>query len=148
MSAADIRQQIGRDTWDSYFKFTVIRDPFDKMVSGYFFSEKPQGSEQQLVDGFRDWVRNGGEIIDRHTYTIGGDICMDYFIRYEALEQGIQHVCNELSIPFSADQLPQLKTGFRQREVPLSAFYDAHTRTLVEAKFAFELEQFGYNAPV
>ena len=43
MSCEVIRAQLGASRWDDYFKFAVIRDPFDKLLSGYFFQQRPQG---------------------------------------------------------------------------------------------------------
>ena len=36
MPAELIRNRIGEDIWNEYFKFTVIRNPFDKLVSGFY----------------------------------------------------------------------------------------------------------------
>jgi hypothetical protein len=42
MSAIEIRNNIGKAIWDSYFKFCVIRNPFDKLVSRFFFLRNEQ----------------------------------------------------------------------------------------------------------
>ena len=148
MAAEKIRDAVGPEVWDSYFKFSVIRNPFDKLVSGFFFAEKESGSAAELIAGFRAWVKSGGEIIDRHTYTIDGALCLDYFIRYENLEAGIHEVCDVLGIPFEADRLPRLKAAFRQRDIPLADFYDEETTEIVRTKYAFELAQFNYHSPL
>lgn len=147
MPARAIRDGIGQQRWDSYFKFAVIRNPFDKLVSGYFFACRPEGDKGALIDGFRQWVLGGGEIMDRHTYTIDGEICLDFFIRFEALEQGLQSVCSRLSLPWEPSRLRALKTQFRQREIRLDEFYDAATAAVVEEKYAMELAHFGYGLP-
>jgi hypothetical protein len=147
MAAVDIRRLLGDDTWDSYFKFAVIRDPFDKLLSGYFFSRRPAGTDEELVRGFRDWVKSGGAIIDRHTYTIDGELCLDYFIRYEALEEGIREVCGRLGLELDLQRLPRLKDGFRQRHIPLAAYYDEETSRIASELYAFELQAFGYHSP-
>ncbi len=147
MPAAAIRAGIGEERWERYFKFAVIRNPFDKLVSGYFFACRPSGGAEELVSGFRQWVMEGGEIMDRHTYTIGGELCLDFFIRYERLTEDLAVVCDRLEIPFRPEQLPVLKAGFRRREVALPAFYDDRTRRIVERKYAFELDRFDYRFP-
>jgi hypothetical protein len=147
MPASRIRELVGDATWYDYFKFAVIRDPFDKLVSGYYFSHRHAGLPADPVTGFRRWIAGGGEIMDRHTYTIGGELCMDYFIRYESLSDGVAEVCRRLKLPFTADDLPRLKSGFRNREIPLADFYDDQTAAMVEDRYAFELECFGYSRP-
>jgi len=148
MSCAAIRAQLGASIWDRYFKFAVIRDPFDKLLSGYFFQQRPQGSAGELVEGFRSWVRAGGAIVDRHTYTLEGEVCMDFFIRFERLEEGVEAVCRRLGVPFDAQRLPRLKADFRERSIPLREFYDRETRDRAAEIYAFELDYFGYRPPV
>jgi hypothetical protein len=148
MPCTAIREQLGEALWDAYFKFAVIRDPFDKLLSGYFFQQRPEGSTKELVEGFRRWVREGGSIIDRHTYTLGGEVCMDYFIRYERLDEGVQTVCRRLGVPFDAARLPRLKAGFRERSIPLVEFYDRETVDRAMELYAFELDYFGYRPPL
>jgi hypothetical protein len=147
MSCEMIRDALGADLWDRYFKFAVIRNPFDKLLSGYFFEQRPQGSREELIAGFRRWVREGGAIVDRHTYTLEGEVCMDYFIRYEQLQQGVAEVCRRLDEPFEAERLPNLKAQFRERSVPLEAFYDPETRDRAAHIYAFEMDYFGYRPP-
>jgi len=36
MSCKCIYDQVGCDIWNRYFKFTVVRNPFDKVISGFF----------------------------------------------------------------------------------------------------------------
>lgn len=173
MSALEIRNKIGNSIWNSYFKFCVIRNPFDKLISGFFFVEEQKrqrsfsqnlksrakkimgkGAPIDCIQGedsitrFRSWLRNGGSIIDRDRYLIKGDICVDYFIRYEELENGIQHVCNVLNIPFEPERIPRLKSGLRNGEIPLRDFYDDQTIAIVMRLYEFEIDKFGYSVPV
>ncbi|HWO40244.1 MAG TPA: sulfotransferase family 2 domain-containing protein [Candidatus Eisenbacteria bacterium] len=173
MPAREIRQAVGDQVWRSYFKFCVIRNPFDKLVSAFYFLEDRQRNSQtktltwkdQLkrlyknpdpiacitgtdpVERFRSWIRAGGSIIDRNKYTIDGQICVDYFIRFEDLAAGVKHVCSELDIPFEPRKIPRLKTGIRRTEIPLRDYYDAATIAIVKRIYKFELETFGYSEP-
>lgn len=38
MSATQIKPLLDSSVWDGYFKFSVIRNPFDLIVSSYFFN--------------------------------------------------------------------------------------------------------------
>jgi hypothetical protein len=143
MPAVDIKQKVGNQVWDSYYKFCVVRDPFDKLVSAFYFSERDSDGS---VKNFRKWLLNT-KFVDRYAYLIDGEICMDYFIRYESLYDGVKHICTELNIPFDFSKVPQLKTKFRNREIPLYDFYDADSIELVKKLYRFELDYFGYCAP-
>ena len=48
MSAYNIRKQLGQELWDKYFKFTVVRNPFDKLLSGYFMFNRAQRGNRYL----------------------------------------------------------------------------------------------------
>src|ERR1044071_3613051 len=37
MPAAEIKGYLGDEIWNSYFKFCVVRNPFDQMVSAFHF---------------------------------------------------------------------------------------------------------------
>jgi Sulfotransferase family len=164
MPAALIQRQLGKDVWDEYFKFCVVRNPFDKVVSAFHFAEAqksdPVAGEKRrtrtksladtvhrfpIKERFRSWILEGSFPMDRGAYTIDGKICMDYFIRYEDMENGVKHVCQVLEIPFEPERIPNLKTGFRPRGLSLRDYYSPETIKLVVEQYAFEFNNFGYS---
>jgi Sulfotransferase family len=164
MPAATIQRQLGKAIWDEYFKFCVVRNPFDKLVSAFHFAEaQKSGSEageklrtrvkttgnfshqRPVEERFRSWLLQGTFPMDRAAYTIDGKICMDYFIRYEEIEDGVKHVCEVLEIPFEPERIPSLKTGFRPRDLSLRDYYSPETIQLVVERYAFEFSNFGYS---
>ena len=34
-TALETREHYGKEKWDSYFKFSIVRNPFDRLVSAY-----------------------------------------------------------------------------------------------------------------
>lgn len=164
MSAEAIRKQLGPSLWDKYFKFCVIRNPFDKLVSTFYFHEYNKRGLPKLkaqlerwfkgtremndVEKFRAWIIKGRISDDRDKYTIQGEVCVDYFIRYENLEAGIQHVCEVLGLPFEPERIPRLKAGIRPTGRSLRDYYDSRTIEIIAKKFDFEFKYFGYpNTP-
>jgi len=155
MAAKQIRQQVGEQVWNSYFKFCVIRDPFDKMVSAFHFFTKERQADGtvaapaagDLKKRFRDWLTAGKIPYDGEKYLIDGRICVDYFIRYEDMQGGIRHVCKTLDIPFQPEGLMRLKSGIRPTDVPLHEYYDADSIKIVSKLYQFELKHFGYAPP-
>ena len=87
-------------------------------------------------------------MLDRNKYLINGDICIDFFIRYKDLENGIKHVCDKLGIAFEPENIPLLKSGTRNNQFSLSEFYDPETINIVNKLYEFELNYFGYTAPL
>ncbi|MFG6094983.1 sulfotransferase family 2 domain-containing protein [Leptothoe sp. ISB3NOV94-8A] len=172
MPAKEIFDLIGQNTWERYYKFTVVRNPFDKLISGFFMYEKRKKNYSVIqktkalskrildlgnpidrvkgettIERFRSWIQKGGEIPDRDKYLIDGQECIDYYVRFEELHEGIKHVCNYLSIPFEPARIPQMKKGIRDNKMNVQDFYDNKTRQIVEKKYAWELERFGYVFP-
>ncbi len=89
--------------------------------------------------------REGGEIIDRDKYLINGEECIDYFIRFENLHEGIKHVCEHLSIPFEPARIPEFHKGIRDCTIPIREYYNHETEQIVRKKYAWELNRFGYD---
>tara|TARA_B100001059_G_C17787283_1_gene557909 strand:+ start:169 stop:894 length:726 start_codon:yes stop_codon:yes gene_type:complete len=173
MSAKEIRDQIGREIWDDYYKFTVIRNPFDKLVSLFYWLEKRKQNGYSIsrkgrslitrltgignafdrvsgntdIEKFRSWIRLGGTVNDQGTYLIDQQECLDYYIRFEDLDGGIRDVCRHLSIEFDSGDLPKFKTGLRKNDRSIREFYDSETEDLVRKMFGWELDQFGYEMP-
>lgn len=163
MPAALIKQQVGDEVWKRYFKFCVIRDPFDQAISRFHFqrsrSEAAAVIPRDLSDGaakspidpelkaqFKAWLLRQ-RFRDRDRYTIESEICVDYFIRYESLEEGIKQVCATIGVPFEAEKIPRLKAGLRP-EYPVAEYYDRETIAFVANACRFELKHFGYRPPM
>lgn len=157
MPASKIMDLVGRDIWQSYFKFCVIRNPFDKLVSAFHhfkarglisLEEFPNVTADE--EQFKLWIsENDGarSVLDRDKYVIDNKICCDYFIRYEELEAGIKHVCDSIGIEFHLAKLMKLKSQFRPQNRSLKNYYDSYTKNIVQEVFNFELNEFQYELP-
>ena len=169
MSAYNIRKHLGSDMWDEYLKFTVVRNPFEKLVSGFFMFQKDKISAGNEVKCFRTWLRNFGTLvmnnidlvkaqhiphyvkpielalIDRDKYLINGKTCVDYFIRYESLVSDIDFVCKQVGIHFETCELPEFKKGIRHHKIPVQEYYDAQCIDLVLELYAWEISRFCYS---
>ena len=131
-------------------KFTVVRNPFDKVVSAYFFANRDKSSMSfaEAVADFEQWLRTSADAIfkDREVFSIDGEIVADAIIRYETLQDDFSAVCEKLSI--APPPLGRFKGGFRHfRDMPVSAFYSPEATAIVEDMYAFELDIFGYRMP-
>lgn len=154
MSAKTIRDLIGLDIWEHYFKFTVVRNPFDKLISGFFMFENQAlnrgiliNKEKTEVERFREWVQNRDVFVDRDKYLIDGQECVDFFIHFENLYEDIKYLSDRLAISFEPSRLPQFKKGIRHHRIPIQDYYDHETEQLVRHIYEWELKRFGYDLP-
>ena len=150
MSAARIREQIGNHIWSHYLKFCVIRNPFDKLISAfYYFGDQNQNEPFDLRshrEQFRAWLSDRNRTpIDRNKYLIDGEIVMDSWIRFEFLHDDMERICGTMGVPWNLSELPTFKSGVRPDEATVEALYTPETISTVERLFAFELETFGYS---
>jgi Sulfotransferase family len=154
MPAARIREYLGRDVWNEYFKFCVVRNPFDKLVSMYCFqrsretNEDKVGQEFSLVRrDFLDWIKDRRFVPDRDRYMIDGTVCVDYFIRFETLREGLGEACQRLGLERDVSELERFKSDTRPANRHFFEFYDDAARAVVAEAYAFELDYFGYRPP-
>ena len=152
MPAELIRERVGEDVWSSYFKFCVVRNPYDKVVSAYYylqrFDKRPFVSVEDEQARFERWVLNPYVLpIDRGQYMIDGKFCLDGVLRYETLATDIEQLCGKLRLPYDPSWLPRFKSGNRPPHGITRDLYNERSRKIVADAFAFELEHFGYSFP-
>ena len=159
MPAAEIKENIGDEVWESYFRFCAIRNPFDKVVSHYFFMERPVANQHEflkklpfysaikkrrLIHGFNQWLDKVEYPVDRAQYMLDGKFCMDDFIRFEHLPEDLARICKRLGIPYQPEKLRRLHGAIRKTDIPLKAFYTPASIQKVSDLYDLEIEKFGY----
>ena len=82
--------------------------------------------------------------VDRDKYMIDGQVAVNYFIRYEALHQGLETVCRQVGYPFRPERLGRYKGDSRFVGRPYGDYYDRAAVAAVESAFGWELDYFGY----
>jgi hypothetical protein len=158
MPAALIREKIGEATWTNYFKFCVIRNPYDKVLSAFYYFKNPEmrsehnrvaelGNLDEDIDAFENWLSTDGPPVDRDKYLIDGQFCLDQVIRYETLAADLEKICARLKIPWEPALLPTLKSGFRPREANSKSLYTKKSKEIVKEAYSYELEHFRYSFP-
>lgn len=156
-SAIAIRDKIGPDIWNSYFKFSIARNPWDRVVSlfnwkgrndpglrprkrfyhriGFPYDEL--GITRKLFSEFvnSDWKTNDS------FYIIDDELCVDFIIRYENLAHDFSGICKRVGLDNIS--LPHLKSGFRQG-FHYSEYYDEASRSVVAERHKNDIRFFGY----
>ena len=158
MSASEIKRLASETVWESYFKFCVIRDPYEKCISAYEHFVIRNGMPLNLSEfenelglteeqtRFLAYVSQSAPL-DRNKYFIDGSFCLDDVIRYENLEADIERICRVLALPFDLTYLPSFKTHIRRETSTSALLYSQKALDVVESAFAYEISEFGYSRP-
>lgn len=143
-----IRPYLGQDTFDRFFKFAFVRNPFDRFVSycafmlrgGDMFARQPREVMRHFL--FRDppeghvlFQPQASLLVDRD----GSTLLTDAIGRVEDMQASYDALCTRIAIPSRAlDRVNSTSRG------DYRAYYDQTLIDGVARRYAIDLELFGY----
>lgn len=148
--AKQVREEVGKDRFDSFFKFAVVRNPFDRLVSqfAYMKSRPDLRSFINLPENssFSEYLR----LIrcKRHVqwepqcsflYDDRDVLLMDRIVRFESLDRDLQQVFARLGVTLS-----DLPHHLATERGPYRAYYSDSDRVTVESMYGDDLVRLGY----
>jgi hypothetical protein len=138
MSLPKIKKTLNHDKlFNEYFKFSITRNPWDRVVSAYHhFSSQ---------SSFNEYIANG-KMVGPIAPDFGNCIDDVFFIRFENLQEGIEYVCKKLGLDYDMRNLGSYKNQHRasSRHKHYTEYYDDVTREIVAKKYARDIKHFGY----
>lgn len=121
-SAADVKEYVGDEIWNSYFKFCILRHPIDRVLSQYFWISARKGWDDSVsnFDNRFDEFHTSKyfETLKNKNYgiiTLDDKIAVDYVVDFHSLEKSISHVLEHLNISHGKVELPRFKSVQRPR---------------------------------
>lgn len=139
--ASYIKENISHDIWDNYFKFCFERNPWDKVISDYYWNlYKGRISNTSL----HEFVMCNKMISDFGKYSINNEIAVDFIGKYENLEQDLEFVRDKLHLPDKIE-LPYAKSGIRKDYSPYQELFSEEERMKIKAVFSKEICTLGYS---
>ena len=132
-------EALGGEQFRNLYKFTCVRNPWDRMASYYF--TPTQNPETWNRKKFRETISKAVSVPDYLRLNSEGDpfANVDCIMRFENLADDFGAVCAAIGI--SPPPLPQYNRSSREH---YSKYYDDELRELVRARFAAEIERFNY----
>ncbi len=141
MGAKLTRDLVGPEVFDDYFTFAIERNPWDAVVSLYFWKYKDRPELPDFETYVQEiWIEQLSN--NRRLYRIRGTMALDRVLRYEHLDAELQEVWEQLDLPGTPD-LPRAKGNAR----PAGHYRELYTpasKQRVADVFADTIEAFGY----
>lgn len=145
--------EISREEWDRKLTFTIVRNPWDKVVSHYHY--RVQTNQTELGDkriGFKEWVKLAYGNQDDDYYDNpkmfmpqlnwitdkNGKILVDEIIYFENLDGEFKKVLKKLG---RNKTLPHIKKSNHRN---YREYYDQETIEIVRNWYKRDIECFGY----
>lgn len=141
-SASHIKKYIGGEVWNSYFKFCVERNPWDRMISCYYWWNKTEPRP-----GISEFLKSRGSLSlqrrGRDLYTINGKIVVDKICLYENLEEDLEKVRIRCGIPEKLT-IPNAKSSTRKDRRSYREILDKDQAEKIRELASREIALFGY----
>ena len=140
LPASKIKEIVGKNKWNDYFKFSFVRNPWDKIVSQYHFNRHNWGLKNATFKEYIQAWQNGKRISAYppfNLYYINEKI--DFVGRFENLQEDFDKICGKIGI--ERQKLPHKK---KTKHKHYTEYYDEETKQIVAKKFAEDIDYFGY----
>jgi hypothetical protein len=152
LPAKMLREVVGADIFEEYFKFSFIRNPWDKAVSQYcYMRRRPDlraliGMDEH--DDFKTYlrlIRTAAHVQWEPQHAIlcddAGKLLVDDLGRYETFAIDVARMLARL------DMTAPLSHANRSERAPLDHYYDSEAIDMVAEMYAEDIRLFGYAPP-
>lgn len=148
-------QELFPNEFNSYFKFSIVRNPYDRIVSEYVFSLKkryrlylPQFnlSFKKFVQKISEIDQNNqkhmciNHIIPQYEFIYHHDKCLvDYIGKFEDFQNSIKYIQDQLHVNVETQHLN--KTVHK----PYEKYFDKETKEIIYNMYQKDFELFNYS---
>lgn len=155
---AQIRQFLGNSVFEDYLKITIVRNPYDRAVSMFWWHlaqnnpsmkealelASPRGIRRAL--GF--WLHSESKFVRwAHLAKFTNPALLgpnSLILKYEELNDQCELLLDRLKIPHGYRRLPSYKKGIRPQSFAIRDHFNWPTSLAVLAKFHWEFQNFNY----
>lgn len=137
-------KKYGEHTWNNYFTFSFVRNPWDRVISWIKYRDKRHGLYSGRLNSsiIKKEVESPSFSCNSYFNLLSLDSSggiIDFIGRFENLQEDFNFVCDKIGIP--KQKLPHKnKTNHKH----YTEYYDDETKQIVAEKYAKDIEYFGY----
>lgn len=144
MPAERLKRKLGNEIWDSYFKFCFERNPWDKVVSYYFW--KVRDGAISIDDFIADYIRTGKlRWGGSELYSQRGLNLVDKVYQFEELGAALKDISTRIGLGIDlSERLPSTKAATRKPGTNPMGCMSASAIAEIGQLFQAEIERFGY----
>lgn len=147
IGARRVRQLVKPSIWNQYLIFAFDRNPWDKVVSEYFwrYRKELQANGPKPI-AFVEFARRSKRFLDVSgfdKYAISGEVVADFVGRYERLQEDLGEITARLGITWDG-WLPKAKTSTPRSTRRYQELYDQVSRDRIAKLYAREIDLLGY----
>lgn len=143
--AFKMKKRMGAEIWDKYYKFSIVRNPWDKILSSYCYrlQRKFTPSSVTFEKFVMDFNNQEHQRPFRQTQLSWltdeeGNFLVDKVLRFEKLTEGWEEVQAQLQINIP---LPHIN---KSKHRDYKHYYNKRMKKAVEERFGEDIEAFGY----
>jgi len=157
IAAAVVKTRLPEYIWDNYFKFCIERNPWDKVVSYYYWRKHWEENSTSIFywrkklmnpdRSFDDFLKEKNFPINHYLYTDVSDenrIIVDRIIKYENLNEELGDIFHKLRVPFDGSLNVHAKSTQRKERHDYRNMYNKKQKYIVAKAFEKELQLHGY----
>jgi hypothetical protein len=137
-----VRSLVNAEVWNSYFKFCVARNPWDRVISQYYWrhQQEPRPDMTAFIQGpqVQTLMRKGYPI-----YTHNDEVLVDHICRFENLEQEMRLLSERLNLGEEI-RLLHAKAKSRADNRHYRAILNKNQADLIATIFSKEIDLLGY----
>lgn len=138
--------------WRNYFKFSFVRNPWERVASDYYWRRRMTSGDFDFRDYLyrlrdsdcRGGILHPGGASNWEMIADDGKIAVDYVGRYEQIQEDFRAICSKLGVP---NEIPLVTKKMNTDRPDYGGLYGTDEKELVQKMFAPEIEYFGYAFP-
>lgn len=143
IGASAIRRSMDPALFDAYRKVTIVRNPWDREVSLYYWTYRTRTQPPSFDEFVRRW-KKASERKTFELYSIDGRVVADTILRYENLQDDYSAFLKSLGIA-QFSELPRAKSKQRKKASDgYRAMYSPELKEIVARRYAREIKAFNY----